>query len=198
MTSQPLRSRSQFLALLALVLFTLRAAAIDITKSADDFFHSGAMHYLSNNIPAALGVVTNALEQYPDDEKLKKLEALLKQQQQQQNQNQNQDQKQDQQKSEQQKKQDQKKNQAEQEKQDQLQADQKKDQQKPEQQNQQPKPGDKKEPDKQQQASGNPERQEQMTPEQAMRVLDTVKGDEKVLPLQPVEAKPNSRPLKDW
>ena len=36
---------------------------------ADDFFHGGARHYLSNNIPAALQTVTNGLQIYPQDEK---------------------------------------------------------------------------------------------------------------------------------
>src|ERR1051325_3084319 len=67
----------------------------------DDFFHGGAMAYLSNNIPAALERVTNGLAIYPNDEKLKKLEELLKQQQQQNQQQQNQDQQQNQQKNDQ-------------------------------------------------------------------------------------------------
>ena len=75
---------------------------------ADDFFHGGARHYLSNNIPAALQSVTNGLQLYPQDEKLKKLYELLNQQQQQQ-QDQKQD-KQDEQKQDQ-KKQDDKKDQ---------------------------------------------------------------------------------------
>src|ERR1017187_9754629 len=69
---------------------------------ADDFFNSGAQLYISNNIPSALEQVENGLKTYPNDEKLKKLEELLKQQQQSQSQqnqqNQSQQQKQDQQK----------------------------------------------------------------------------------------------------
>src|SRR5882724_6024714 len=58
---------------------------------ADDFFNGGAQFYISNNIPSALEKVEGGLKIYPDDAKLKKLEELLKQQQQQQNQqNQNQ------------------------------------------------------------------------------------------------------------
>src|ERR1044072_4214476 len=67
----------------------------------DDFFHGGAMAYLSNNIPTALERVTNGLALYPNDEKLKKLEALLKQQQEQNQQQQNQDQQDQQQKNDQ-------------------------------------------------------------------------------------------------
>src|SRR5476649_212570 len=79
---------------------------------ADDFFNGGAQLYISNNIPAALERTESGLKLYPDDVKLKKLEELLKQQQQsqnsqsQQNQQQSQEQKQnpaDQKKDEQQK-----------------------------------------------------------------------------------------------
>ena len=131
MTSQPHRNNRLLGALLG-VFLALPAAAIDITKSAEDYFHNGAMAYLSNNIPAALNVVTNGLEQYPGDEKLKKLEALLKQQQQEQNQNQNQDQQQEQQKSDEQKQQDQK----DQQKQDEQKNEQQKQQEKQEQMSQ--------------------------------------------------------------
>src|ERR1035438_5562070 len=60
---------------------------------AEDFFNSGAQLYISNNVPAALERVELGLKTYPDDEKLKKLEALLKQQQQSQQQQQQQNQK---------------------------------------------------------------------------------------------------------
>src|SRR5271170_6512059 len=50
---------------------------------ADDFFNSGAQLYISNNIPAALEKTEDGLKIYPNDEKLQKLEKLLKQQQQQ-------------------------------------------------------------------------------------------------------------------
>src|ERR1035438_2731650 len=70
---------------------------------ADDFFNSGAQFYISNNIPVALQRVEDGLKTYPNDEKLKKLEQLLKQQQQQQQQQQKNQQQQDQQKQEQQK-----------------------------------------------------------------------------------------------
>ena len=113
MTSRHLKSPDWSLPLLTLLLLALRAGAFDMTKSADEFFHGGAMQYLSNNIPAALDFVTNGLMQFPDDGKLKKLEELLKQQQQNQQQQQKQDQdKQDQQKSDQQKQQDKQKDQS--------------------------------------------------------------------------------------
>jgi hypothetical protein len=193
MTSQHLKRLSAWL-LLVCGLTALHVAAIDITKSADDYFHGGAMSYLSNNIPGALNVVSNGLEQFPDDEKLQKLEALLKQQQQQQQQQQNQNQQDNQQQN-----QDQQKDQ--QQPQDQSQSD--KDQhskQDDQQQNQQP------DQQKDQQAQQNAEGQagdtadqRQMTPDQALRVLDSAKGDEQVLPLQKLQPPPPSnRKLKDW
>jgi len=195
MTSRPHRSNRLFVPLLGLILLALRADAIDITKSADDYFHNGAMAYLSNNIPVALNVVTNGLEQYPDDEKLKKLEALLKQQQQQQNQ------KQDQQKSDQQKQQQQQKDQSQQSKQDDKQKSdeqKQKEEQDKQKQAQQPKPDEKKDSGGQQQAAASAQKPEQMTPEQAMRVLDTTKGDEKVLPVQMQKPPQTDKKLKDW
>src|SRR5450432_1366786 len=50
--------------------------------TADDFFNGGAQLYISNNIPSALEKTEAGLKIYPDDAKLKKLEELLKQQQQ--------------------------------------------------------------------------------------------------------------------
>jgi hypothetical protein len=157
---------------------------------ADDFFNSGAQLYISNNIPAALEKTESGLKFYPDDEKLKKLEELLKQQQQsQQNQQQ-----QNQQSQSQQQKQDQQKNSQSQQKLDdqkQDQSGQKKDepQKSPEQ-----KPSDEKQNDgSQTNAPG------QMTPEEAKRLLDAQKGDEQLLQLKP-QAKPqdNQKPVKDW
>jgi hypothetical protein len=187
MTSLRLNRISPVLSFFALLLMSLRGSAIEITKSADDFFHGGAISYISNNIPAALDIVTNGLRQFPEDEKLKKLEALLKQQQQQQQQEQ--EQKQDQQKSDPQ-------NQADQ--QNQEKADQNQDEKKPDQKDQQQSSEDKR-PGGQQQAEGRTGRQEQMTPEQALRVLDATKGEEALLPLQKLQPQPPLNPhFKDW
>src|SRR5271154_5091724 len=57
---------------------------------ADDFFHAGAQFYISNSIPQAREQVDMGLKLYPNDEKLKKLDELLKQQQQSQQNQQNQ------------------------------------------------------------------------------------------------------------
>jgi Ca-activated chloride channel family protein len=177
---------------------------------AEDFFNGGAQFYISNNVPAALDRVESGLKLYPGDEKLKKLEQLLKQQQQQQNQqqqnqqNQQQQQKQDQQKnqpqqnqqSSQQNSQDQKKP----DEQKQNQADQQKeDQQK--QQEQQKAAAQKKDAEKQDkpETEGQPVKAGEMTPEEARRLLDAQKGDEQLLQYKPPEKPRNSlRPVKDW
>jgi hypothetical protein len=173
----------------------------------DDFFHGGAMAYLTNNVPAALDRVTNGLALYPNDEKLKKLEELLKQQQQQQNQQQ---QKQDQQQNQQQKdqsKQDQKdqkqdqqqskdQNKSDQEKQKEQQKkeQEKKDQQQANQQQAKKSEDEKEKPEEQQQASAG-----QMTPQEAKQLLDAQKNDEAMLPFNQAEKPRNRRvPLKDW
>jgi Ca-activated chloride channel family protein len=184
---------------------------------AEDFFNGGAQAYISNNIPAALEKVELGRKIYPQDDKLKKLEELLKQQQQQQqNQQQNQDQsKQDQQK-QQPSKDDQKKDQQNQQNQSQPQKDQQ-EQQKQEDQKQkeaaQNKDDQKKDQDQQQSSASKkdgeqkdkpegeaqPVKPGEMTPEEAKRLLDAQKGDEQLLQLKP-DAKPRNsqRPVKDW
>ena len=174
-------------------------------QTAEDFFNGGAQLYISNNIPSALERVETGLKTYPNDEKLKKLEQLLKQQQQQQDQQQ-----QNQQKQDQQKKSDEQKNQQQnqqkdspqqkpdQEKQDQ--ASQQKDEQQKQQEQQkasaQKKDGEK--PD-QPDAECQPVKPGEMTPEEAKRLLDAQKGDEQLLQMKP-EGKPENpnRPVKDW
>lgn len=165
---------------------------------AEDFFNGGAQLYISNNVPAALERVEKGLKTYPDDEKLKKLEQLLKQQQQQQNQQQP-SQNDQQKKSDEQKKPDQQKQDSQQQKQDeQKQSDQKKDaEQKPPEQkiDSSDKPKDEK-PEPQ---PGQPVKPGEMTPEEAKRLLDAQKGNEQLLQLKP-ENKPrdSSRPARDW
>ena len=138
-----------------------------------------------------------------------KLEELKKQEQQQkQDKNQNKDENKDQEKkSDQQQKQDQNKQdqqKSDQQKQkDQSQQDdkQKADEQKKQdqqKQGQQPKPDEPKNSGEQRQATANTGKPEQMTPEQAMRVLDTTKGDEKVLPVQLAKPPQTDKKLKDW
>jgi Ca-activated chloride channel family protein len=164
---------------LSLLLFAWQKTGAQLAP-AQDFFNGGAQLYISNNIPAALSRVQTGLQLYPDDEKLKKLEQLLKQQQQQQQQQKNQQQQnqQSQQNSQQQQKQDQ----------------QKQDQQ---QQQQQQSSAQKKEGDKQEEAQ--PVQAGQMTPEEAKRLLDAQKDNEQLLRMKP-EEKPRdmSHPVRDW
>src|SRR6266576_7231437 len=90
----------------SLSLLLLAGQAV-CAQPADEFFHSGAQSYLSNNVARAREEVDNGLKLYPDDLKLKKLDELLKQQSQ--SQSKNDQQKQDQEnKDQQQAKQDQK------------------------------------------------------------------------------------------
>jgi len=195
---------SRILLSLSLLFLTFSGAR---AQTADDFFHGGAQAYLSNNIPSALQTVTNGLQRFPEDEKLKKLYELLNQQQQQNQKDQKQD-KQDDQKQDQkqdQQKQDEKKNQ--QSKSDQ----QKKDEQKKEQEAKDKKEQEKKDP--QQSKAGNnsddkpeekPGEQQQvaahaMTPQEAQQLLDAQKGDEQILQFVPQgEPKNRSKQLKDW
>jgi hypothetical protein len=197
---------------LSLLLLSWQTALAQIAP-ADDFFHTGAQFYISNNIPSALEQVEAGLKIYPEDEKLKKLEQLLKQKQQQQQEQQNQKQ-QDKQQQQQDKKDQNQQNQSQQQKSD----DQKSpDQQKPDEQKKsdadQKKNGQEKKPDQQKSSAdkkdagkpedkngeGQPVAPGQMTPEEAKRLLDAQKGDEQVLKLQP-KGKPEDqkRPVKDW
>lgn len=196
---------------LSLLLLVWQNAGAQLAP-ADDFFNGGAQFYISNNVPAALQRVEDGLKFYPDDVKLKKLEQLLKQQQQQQQQQQNQQQQNQQQ---QQQKQDQQKNQQQQnqqspqqksqdqQKQDeqkQNQAEQKKEEQQ-KLQEQQKSAAEKKEGDKkdEQEKEGQPVKAGQMTPDEAKRLLDAQKGDEQLLRLKPQEKPRNTlRPVKDW
>src|SRR5271168_2514335 len=82
---------------LLLVLPSARAQWL----TSDDFFNGGAHSYLTNNIAQALKTVQTGLQQYPDDDHLKKLYELLKQQQKQQQNQQNQQNQQQQQKNQQ-------------------------------------------------------------------------------------------------
>lgn len=194
---------------LSLALFAWQTAVAQWLP-AEDFFNSGAQFYISNNIPAALERVETGLKTYPNDEKLKKLEKLLKQQQQQQQtQQQNQQQKQQQSKNDQQKNQQNQQNQSQQQKDQQKQDQQKQDEQKKSEQQKQEK--QKKQQEQQSSADkqkaehekkeneGQPLKPGQMTPEEAKKLLDAQKDNEQLLQMKP-EGRPqdNSKPVKDW
>jgi hypothetical protein len=206
--TRPTSRSKKFILIQALSLLLLHANA----QTADDFFHGGAQHFLTNNIPGALEVVTNGLQRFPDDEKLKKLYELLNQQQQQQQQNQDQnqqeqdkkDQKQQDQKQDQQKQDDKKDPQSkrDQEKKDEQQKQQDAQKKEQEKRDQQAKSGDKSkdQPDEKKE-TGEPQEvtAHQMTPQEAKQLLDAQKDDEKVLIYQPQgEPKNRTKQLKDW
>jgi Ca-activated chloride channel homolog len=175
-------------------LATLAAHA----QSADDFFNGGAQFYISNNVPDALKKVEAGRQIYPDDVKLKKLEELLKQQQQnqqqqnqqnQQNQSQQNKNSQSQQSQAQQQQNQQQQNQQKQNQQNQSQAQQQQQQQQAQQQNGQ----------NQQNPTQQGMQAQAMTPEEAKRLLDAQKGNEQVLRYQPQGQPQNANPaIKDW
>lgn len=177
--------------LISISLFALalnRAGA----QSADDFFHGGARSYLSNNIPGAREQVDRGLKLFPDDIKLKKLDELLKQQQQQQQNQQQQNQQQQQQQNQSQ----QNKSQSKQDQEKQSEEQKQKDQQQQQQQNQQSeqqKQGDEEHQKEQQVAAG------QMTPDQAKQLMDQQKDDELLLPNSRKEKPRNqNHAIRDW
>lgn len=168
-----------------LSLSLMSALATAFAETADDFFHGGAVNYLSNNIPKALAVVTNGRGLFPDDLKLKKLEELLKQQSQQQQQQNQQDQ---------QKQQEQQQSQQQQQKQEEQQSQSGKDQQSAQAQQKKEQQSKEDEQTKAAQASAG-----QMTPQQARQLLDAQKAEEAVIPIKPEEKPvPANRRIKDW
>jgi Mg-chelatase subunit ChlI len=161
-------------------------------QTADDFFYNGAQCYVTNNIAGARAEVDGGLKLYPDDIKLKKLDALLKQQSQQQSQN-NQSQQNQSQQSQQQAQKNSQSNQ----------------QQNPQTQNQSNPQNQQSQKQQTAQApSGQPKDESgeeaantagRMTPQEARQLLDAQTGDEQVLQLKPKEPPQNSiRPIKDW
>jgi Ca-activated chloride channel family protein len=175
--------------LISISLLALALQKAD-AQSADDYFHGGAQSYLSNNVAGARQEVDQGLKLFPDDVKLKKLDELLKQQQQQQSQQQQQ-QKEQQQKQSQQNQSQSKQNQQQQSQQ-QKQDEQQKQQQQKNQQRDQEKQGDEQKKKEQQTPPG------EMTPQEAKQLLDSQKGDESVLPASQKEKHDREHPLKDW
>jgi Ca-activated chloride channel family protein len=182
--------------LISLVSINLALVAQRVcAQSADDFFHTGAQAYLTNNTASAREQVDKGLKLYPTDTKLKKLDELLKQQQQQQNQQQQQQKQQQQQQQNQQNqsqsKQDQQKQQDQKKQDEQKKQDQQKKDQKDQQDQDQDKRDDKQQP-KEQPTPG------EMSPDEAKNLLDSQKGDEKLLPANQDKKHDRNRQLKDW
>ena len=199
----PSRIPKRILLSLSLLGLAGRPAAAQLAP-ADDFFNSGAQSYISNNIPAALQHVEDGLKTYPNDEKLRKLEQLLKQQQQQQQQEQqqkqeqqkqqNQNQQKQQQQSSSQKSEEQQKQDGEKQKQD---EEKKEDGQKqPDQQTAAAEKKDGEKPDKPDEAQAV--KAGEMTPDEAKQLLDAQKGNEQLLQMKPPEKTNPSHPVKDW
>jgi len=200
------------LAKVSLVLFATGSAS---AQTADDYFNDGAQLYIAGQTPSALARVEGGLKAYPDDPKLKKLEALLKQQQQSQSKS-----------SQSQKDQDSKDRQSQNapQKQDSSggqdqsrtagspkensspppdsSGSQGHDQRSPSSAEQKPpvqQPAESAGPPAQRNAEAQAGSQGQMTPEEANRLLDAQKGDEQVLEMKPKGRPPESPPpAKDW
>ena len=76
-TNHPSRSLCLFA---ALFLALGRAGSAAAQQDSSSFFHKGAQHFLATNeVAQAKLAVTNGLQMFPNDEKLKKLWELLKQ-----------------------------------------------------------------------------------------------------------------------
>lgn len=146
-------------------------------QTARELFDPPAKEYILGNTPVASNLVRQALEKYPEDERLQKLKKLIEQQQEQQNQQQDQNQ--------QQQEQDNQRN----EPQDQEQSD-SQDQQQDAQQESSP---------TQEQPLTQPRQAGQMTPEEAQQLLDAMRQDEQAqrADLQPYLGAP-VRVDKDW
>jgi Ca-activated chloride channel homolog len=184
---------------------------------------------IKSNWEEALTSYESALKLDPNDADAKynlelvkkKLEELKQQQQQQQQQNKdNQDQqkdksddqkdqqqqqqqnKQDQQKQEEQKKREEQKKQQEQQQQQQQQEQQqskKPDEKKDESQQQQPQPGNEDKKEEQEGQEANPVKRIQMTPQQAIRLLEAAKNDERTMIfIPPMKTNRTDRAFKDW
>ena len=201
---------------LSLVLLALPAAAVN---TAEDFFHVGASNFLASKTEPALMAVTNGLRLDPQNAKLKKLEELLRQQQQQ-DKNQDQQDKQDQEKKDQEKKdeqqkqdqekKDQQKKQDEQQKKDSPQSKEeekkkqeeqaKKDQEKKDEQDKQgSSPKDKKEDGKEEEAQPAGTAAMKMSLEDAVRFLEGLKFNEQAMPFKPpARTNRQDRVFKDW
>lgn len=178
-----MKIRATILISMGLVL----TAVSDMPEVDNTYFHPAASLYIHGDTTAASNLVARGLAEYPDDGKLKRLKELLEQQDQQQ-QNEDQQQKQDQQQNEDEQDQDQ---QEQEDSQDPPQDDQ---QDQESQDNQ-----DQDQADQQNQQQPEPQRADQMSRDEAERLLDAMKQEEKNkrLDLHPVLGRP-VKVDKDW
>lgn len=205
MKSTSHHSLSLFVALY--IALGLLASTTSAQQDSSSFFHQGARHFLATNeLAQAKLAVTNGLKMFPTDEKLKKLWELLNQQQQQQQnkddksqQQDKKDQSSDDQKSKDQQKQDKEKQEQqkkEQEKQEQDKGSKQDKQQNEEQKGQQ---GEKGEEQKEGEGAPQSAKAMRMTPQQAMQLLEALKGEEKAMPFRPIlKTNRQDRIFKDW
>lgn len=166
------------------ILILSLTATTALANSAEidaQFFHPAASQYIQGDSTSASNLVAKGRALYPDDGKLKRLEELLKQEQEQEQQDQddqqkNQDQNDDQQQEDQQ--------------QDQNEQDQEQDQQPDEPDDQNP---------QDQQPPPEPQSSEQMTADEAEQLLDAMRQEEqnKRMQLHPVHGAPVNVD-KDW
>ena len=182
----------------SLLLFPVVIRAQLLPEPPEDYFHHGAQYYVHGKKPEAMNEIISGLKLYPNDPLLNGMAVLLKkeEEQQQQQQQQQDQQKQDQEKQQQQqnKQQDQQQRDQEQQNQQQQQQDQQKDQKDGQgQQQNKAQEGDQKDDAENRSAPG------EMTPQEAKQLLDSQKGEEKLLPANTREkARDPNKPFKDW
>lgn len=182
------------LTLCIIVAFQTRAEEVDIDST---YFHPAASMYIHGDLSGASNLVVNGLSLYPENGKLLRLKELIDQQQEnEQNQDQNQDQ-QDQNQDQQDQNQDQNQDQQDQQDQNQDQQDQQDQQNEEDRQDEEQQEQDPQQQDPQQQQE--PPRAEEMSEDEAKRLLDAMKQDEKNkrLNLHPVRGAP-VKVDKDW
>ncbi len=194
----------------------LTAVAMAGAQTPADFFHMGVTNYCRTKLVQARKDVTNGLALYPTNPWLTNLWELLnqKEQQQQQQQNKDKDKEKDQESKDQQSKDQQQQQKQDQQKQDEQKKKEEERKKKEEEQkaaDQQKKDGEDKQgqqgsPDQQKEENqdekdGEPQAAKmlRMTPQQAMQLLDMLKGDEKNMPFRPIlRTNRQQRVFKDW
>jgi Ca-activated chloride channel family protein len=174
--------------------------ALAQTRPPEDFFHHGAQYYVHGKKPEAVNEIMTGLRIYPTNQLLNGMFQLLQKEEEKQQQQQDQ-QKQDQEKQQQQKQQDQKQQDQQQQQQQQQEQQQKEQQQQDQQKDQKQGQGrDAKGSEGEQKDDGDKKAVPgEMTPQEAKQLLDSQKGEEKLLPANSKE-KPRdpSKPIKDW
>jgi outer membrane biosynthesis protein TonB len=205
--------KSTGLSLLLSLSLLAPALALPPAQTPEDYFHMGVTNYCRTNIVQARKDVTNGLVLYPNNPWLTNLWELLKQQQQQ-NKNKDKDSKDQQSKDQQKQDQEKQDQQKQQEQQKQNEQKKKEEEQKKKEEEQKAADQQKKDGEDKQGQQGSPDQQKEdeekagdpqgvkmlrMTPQQAMRLLDMLKSDEKNMPFRPIlRTNRHQRVFKDW